>query len=722
MKKFCSVIFSLIFIFNIYSNDSSSKIANRKTAMRYLQLAKNYVAQENWPSVKITTENGLKYDDSIADLYYLKALSLVNLDSPRFDVISVLYKSLENREWVDYNATNARVFYADLLSLTGKSQEALEVLDRAPFIYSADAEYVRIKSLYQINSPESITKAEEKIESARRVYPKDIRFFYLFFFHEYNISYVEKEDKSGFEKRPLSPLAQKIANSFIYNIPNYDKEYKDLEIIASSFAQGEERRRLLKAFDARGFKHILYPIFALEENIFTQEEALDYFLTFIDGEIDSKILFQFYSMITEENLKKYFDENLNAFKGTLVYDTNNTLEANLFVKYERGRAVYVTFDSENDQYIEWDIYCDFGEPKKMNLYSENALIQFKRFPNVSLCEFKGLNKIFNKDIIIEMIDDEFLCEPFKIVKTPFVKSTDFYVIDESTLNSGAGIIDGDKIFNSANKIIMTSIEKPNATIEYSILNSKPYRATYKANGKIYAECQYFENSDSVVAIRKVDKDDDGIFETTEMYSANNSEMEFTKEEIEATSINLFGSPDDEDDLYMSGIEMDTNIDTIPDFFESYYSAQGKLTKWDTDFDGTIDVTYKRHSLEKDKPLKEEYSYLINDFVKGNVWVTVLLENQIPLSIKENETLTNVVKGDNKNFYWLGEKGQPGDELNVLGQLNLYSNAQVFQVEFDNRFVRVIKIANNIFARTIEKEVLEPSLGDEVENTESIDSI
>ena len=48
-------------------------------------------------------------------------------------------------------------------------------------------------------------------------------------------------------------LARKIANSFIYNIPNYDRQYKDLEIIASSFAQGEDRKRLLKAFDARGF-------------------------------------------------------------------------------------------------------------------------------------------------------------------------------------------------------------------------------------------------------------------------------------------------------------------------------------------------------------------------------------------------------------------------------------------------------------------------------------
>lgn len=322
------------------ANIISSNAANRKTALRYLQLAKNYVTQSDWVSVKKSCESGLQYDETVADLHYLKALSLYNLDFPRYEIIPVIKKSLDKTEWVDYNLANARVFYADLMCSTGKPQEAIDVLDKAPLIYSSDAEYVRIKSLYEMNTAESIAKAEEKLNSARRVYPNDVRFFYLFFNYEYNICYIEKSDKSGFEKKELSPLAKKIASSFIVNLPNYDKDYKDLEILASFFAEGENQKRLLKAFDARGFKHILYPVIALETGVLSQEDALDYFLTFFDGKIEAKILFQFYSMITEENIKKYFDENLNAFSGTLVYDTNNNLEENLIVKYEReiGRA------------------------------------------------------------------------------------------------------------------------------------------------------------------------------------------------------------------------------------------------------------------------------------------------------------------------------------------------------------------------------------------------
>ena len=96
-------------------------------------------------------------------MHYLKALSLYNLDFPRYEIIPVIKKSLDKTEWVDYNLANARVFYADLMCSTGKPQEAIDVLDKAPLIYSSDAEYVRIKSLYEMNTAESIAKAEEKL-------------------------------------------------------------------------------------------------------------------------------------------------------------------------------------------------------------------------------------------------------------------------------------------------------------------------------------------------------------------------------------------------------------------------------------------------------------------------------------------------------------------------------------------------------------------------------
>ena len=433
MKKFFCFVLSSLMLSVVFANTTSSSAANRKTALRYLQLAKNYLVKNDWEAVKKTCDNGIQYDDNVADLYYLKALSLFNLSCPRYEIIPVIEKSLSTTEWVDYNMSNARVFYADLLCSTGKPFDAISVLDKAPLIYSSDAEYVRIKSLYEINSADSIAKAEEKIESARRVYPNDVRFFYLFFNYEYNLCYKVNADRTGFDKKELSPVARKIADSFIAHVPDYDKSFTDLEILASVFAEGENQRRLLKAFNARGFNHILYPIAALEAEIISEEEALDYFLTFIDGTIEAKLLMQFYSMITDESLKKYFDEHLNAFKGTLIYDTNNNLEENLTVVYERGRASKVIFDFDNDQFVEWEVECDFGVPVKIKVFDQIAQIIYGTYPDVKSILFEDVEPGVKGFTAYNIIDETFSSKPFDIIKAPEVLTTDFYVIDESTL-------------------------------------------------------------------------------------------------------------------------------------------------------------------------------------------------------------------------------------------------------------------------------------------------
>ena len=77
----------------VFANTTSSSAANRKTALRYLQLAKNYLVKNDWEAVKKTCDNGIQYDDNVADLYYLKALSLFNLSCPRYEIFPLIEKS-----------------------------------------------------------------------------------------------------------------------------------------------------------------------------------------------------------------------------------------------------------------------------------------------------------------------------------------------------------------------------------------------------------------------------------------------------------------------------------------------------------------------------------------------------------------------------------------------------------------------------------------------------
>lgn len=702
MKKFFCFVLSSFLIFNLYSNTTSSQATNRKTALRYLQLAKNYLAQNDWAAVKKTCENGLQYDDTIADLYYLDALSLFNLDSPRYEIIPVIKKSLTSTEWVDYNKKNARVFYADLLCSIGKPSEAMEVLTQSPLIYSSDAEYVFIKSLYELNTIESIAKAEERIESARRVYPNDVRFFYLFFNYEYNICFVENKDRTGFEKKELSPAAKKIAQNFIAHVPNYDKNYKDLEILASIFAEGENQKRLLKAFNARGFKHILYPIAALDAGIISEEEALDYFLTFIEGKIEAKILMQFYSMIKDEDLKKYFDEHLNAFHGTLIYDTNNSLEENLTVKYERGRAVDIQYDADNDQFVEWQVSCDFGVPKNTKVFDQNATVIYGTYPDVSSIVFEDVEPGVKGTTVYSIIDETYASKPFDIIKAPAVDTTDFYVIDELTLIHGDKLFNTDKIASSANIMDKPSLERKNARIQFSILNGVPYEAKYYVENTEYAHA-YFTNNDYCI-VRSVDKDSDGIFETTEYYSIDNDgSLNISEKEKAAITTNVWGAPLKDASLYLAAIQIDRNLDTAADFKEAYYKNGGVVTEWDSDFDGFFDIKYKKSLADNEKVVQEELSHYVNDVVKGKCWVTVVTQNGVPVSLNDGDEY-KVIKGKNNSFYWINKAGTAGQELNVLSEAKLYVQGQMFQIEDAACYIKVITIGDNTFAKIIDKEV------------------
>ena len=57
MKKFFCFVLSSLMLSVVFANTTSSSAANRKTALRYLQLAKNYLVKNDWEAVKKTCDN-----------------------------------------------------------------------------------------------------------------------------------------------------------------------------------------------------------------------------------------------------------------------------------------------------------------------------------------------------------------------------------------------------------------------------------------------------------------------------------------------------------------------------------------------------------------------------------------------------------------------------------------------------------------------------------------
>ena len=118
---------------------------------------------------------------------------------------------------------------------------------------------------------------------------------------------------------------------------------------------------------------------------------------------------------------------------------------------------------------------------------------------------------------------------------------------------------------------------------------------------------------------------------------------------------------------MSKIEIDTNLDTFPDFFESYFENGGKLTQWDTDFNSVIDVSYKKHSLEKNKPLIEEHGYEKIDKSKNIYYNFYVFKYATGLSAAM-KFAANILSGDpvlREKYYSFLKAGDSRPVLDIL---------------------------------------------------------
>ena len=162
--------------------EKSLSSSNQKSALRCLKLAKDSASIKNWNAAASQASLGLSYDDSISDLWYMMALCENNSGGAKADVIPLVKNALEKNNWVNYFRDDARLLYADLLCDTGLFGQVESILDQEPKVLSCDADFVRAKAYYRTNSPDSILKARKKIDTARKLYPQDTRFPYLFFY------------------------------------------------------------------------------------------------------------------------------------------------------------------------------------------------------------------------------------------------------------------------------------------------------------------------------------------------------------------------------------------------------------------------------------------------------------------------------------------------------------------------------------------------------------
>ncbi len=721
---------------NMYNVDpllKSALQANRRTALRCLNLAKDYAGRKDWKNVISQSSLGISYDPSISDLWYMLSAAEKNLGRTRADVYTHVLKALTVDTWAEYNRDSARILYADILCDTGRSAEVFGVLDGTgsdvfasmPFIYSADAEFIRIKAYYRLADSVSIRHAREKIDTCRRVYPNDSRFPLLFFTYENPSS--------------LDPEVNRIASALLFNLnqnnlntslDDITEEDIQLEIRAARFAKDKQQLNMLKAFNAKELKHPLYIVPALDNGLLTQEQALEYLKSFADSKIDYEIMLEVISAITDTSVKEKLVSYLKSYEGTIIKDTNLDCIADLTVSYKYGRPKTIIYDSNQDGIIDWKIDCDYGQPVFCTLTSENCDFRWNDFPFVESVAIKNENG--NISETFRLMAHELQWTPVLMQKdVAFNKiiTSDFYfpipasyknnstVVDEmSIVTNSESSLNLERLLNASYNVEVPTQERENAVIIFLVLNGKIQLAQYLQNGRLYAQAEF---SDNAPLFRLVDEDGDGVFETTEFYAEDkegNMDV-YSLEEERSVMINLFGAPSNGGHFYLRMVQIDSPDDsnTMPNFTEEYLSHNGRISSWDTDGDGSWNVRYVRYPTEynaegKTLPLKEDTMFFDNE---KNL-VTVSLIDGKPVKVRNGAEELSIIEDKRYIFYWLGTDGGSENAEKVIKKLNQTEHKAVsviIDLDKDKRIIG-IRAGDFCYGKIIQKQALEEAGKDE----------
>lgn len=695
MKKkiFLSLFVLLSARFFLFAVSSSLSAANRRTAVRCLKLSESFLSSDDYENALAQAELGLAYDEDVSDLWYVKAAAKSGLGASRAELIPLVSHALTEGEWVDYNRDGARILYADLLCDTGNYDQAVGILDAEPFIYSSDAEFIRAKSYYRIRTAESVEKARNKINSARKIYPSDKRFPKLFFKHEYDFL---RPVNSGGDFQAGSGLVQKIADSFLAKMPEYDNPDADLEIYSVFFASGEQQKRLAQAFSSHGMRHPLYALVALKCGLMSQQEAWDYFCAFADESVSAEMLVDILPMISDEETVASVKEHLDAFSGTLSFDTDFDLEPNLSAKYMRGRPANFSWDKENDSVIEWSAECDFGVPETLRLTQGNVQLYYGNYPSIIKAVFES-EKNSEGEAVFNLADESLRWSPFEIKPLETAESLfgiDFYVPEVFPY---AESLDESALLRNCSNYEISSEERPGARIRFYVLEGKFQTAEYIADGKIYARAEF---SDGFPSVRSVDNDGDGIFETVETFGYDPENLlNISASEQNQIMTNLFGHAASGSGIYLKMVQIDSNGDTIPDFSEEYLGDNGKISSWDFDGDSRWDIRYKRYpQADSASPVIEDAQFYTNPERK---LVTVTLWNSVPVKVEYEKQFFPVTQGASNSFYWIGKAGDADDEKFLLENFDK-SLEQGISVVLQSKKSRMmaVKIAQNIYGEIL----------------------
>lgn len=704
-KSIFAVIFS-VFLFSL-SAQNSYQVANKNTAVRCLKLAENCLMSRDWNNALKQAELGLSYDDSISDLIYVKAAALMNMNSKKADVLGQINKAFELDNWVNNKKNGARILYADLLSDTGKYEDSMNLLDSQPFIFSADAEFIRIKNMYRMGTSQSIENARLKLNSAIRIYPSDSRFANLFFMFE--MALLQNYAILGINYE-IPDIVKTVANYYISKLPDYDGKNLELELLASFFASSDMQNRLVRAIDSKEQTvHPLLAVAGLQVGLYSEKKAVELFFETVENAFCLSDLEFLTLHLRDSEVSDFLMEKLLNYDGFVYVDCDFDLQNEVIVEYKTGRPLNINCDFDNDGNQDFYAKCDFGSPEIVQLQGENISVYYQEYPFVSKIILHDNSKTDevqqNKLTVLNYFGKEFSFAPVELKENDVfgMLGLDFYV--PVFTNTQFSLPDFDSLYKNAISVEYPVKERENAKVVYTVFQGETISAVFLQNEKNYAFC----NFSNIPFGRAVDFDDDGVYETLEQYDLilENSDASSLYEPEFLTSI--FGENflhqmiNENKKIYLQKISIDRNSNHFYEYAEEYLSDNGKISFWDNNDDGVIDCKHTRFPQKNGESLQEESVFYDKD---GKMIVSIIFVDKTPIKMFESNAEVLINAGENKNFYWI-EDVQPLQVENQI--LDSFKNMKQGAVEiFESEGARfsIIKVEEDYFCKLLPESELE----------------
>ena len=283
------------------------------------------------------------------------------------------------------------------------------------------------------------------------------------------------------------------------------------------------------------------------------------------------------------------------------------------------------------------------------------------------------------------------------------------------LNSHVEEVSNGDLLNAASSFEIDSSVSTGEKISFVLSGGNIQQAIYYKNGKMYGHAQF---EDNIPKFRIVDSDEDGIFETTEFYDIDmDGTMEVHSLEDERTVMqNLYGIPSSGSEFYLRMVQVDTNMDTVPDFTEEYLEHGGKITSWDTDSSGNWNIRHVVYPFRKMEG--ETLAPKIEDTLfytsPKNTLVKITTIDGRPVKVFNGNEKLSVVPGNTSDFYWLckNEDSFNLEDYRILEdkclELLASNGSQGISAvaEDSQRNAMCVKIGKNSFAVLVEFELPE----------------